>query len=222
MASAGRVRSHATTQKLQSRKGKGSGWQRAHPLPRHIDGSDAPRRAEKGTRLAGGFSVPPPDSLDVHPVPTGTGTAVFIRSDRRRIPSVERLIPQADMQYKVLSITSAEIVIESKSGAKHIIEYGKGARPHIDLRKVRGEHQLHIAHAFVVAEFESRETNAVVHFGFRHMSYIACHCIVSQIVPIFCENDIVDVEDFEAIDTARANLSRRLMIALRAEKYVVR
>ena len=40
------------------------------------------------------------------------------------------------MQYKVLSITSAEIVIEAKSGAKHIIEYGKGARPHIDLRKV--------------------------------------------------------------------------------------
>ena len=40
-----------------------------------------------------------------------------------------------------------------------------------------------------------------------------------QIVPIFCENDIVDVEDVEAIDTARANLSRRLMVALRAEKY---
>jgi hypothetical protein len=138
---------------------------------------------------------------------------------RRRIPSVERLIPQADMQYKVLSITSAEIVIESKSGAKHIIEYGKGARPHIDLRKVRGPNQVHIAHALFVAEFEPRDINAVVHFGFRHISYIACHCIASQIVPIFCENDIVDVEDFEAIDTARANLSRRLMIALRAEKY---
>lgn len=88
------------------------------------------------------------------------------------------------MQYKVLSITSAEIVIESKSGVKHIIEYGKGARPHIDLRKVRvgiPQVHIHVDHAFFLAEFEPRETNVCASF---HVT--SCAMNESYDVVLYC------------------------------------
>jgi hypothetical protein len=85
------------------------------------------------------------------------------------------------MQYKVLSITSAEIVIESKSGAKHIIEYGKGARPHIDLRKVRVSQPSTYRPSFRRCRIQTSRNQ---HCGSFRVARCVMHC-----VPLYCITD---------------------------------